>query len=158
MPAFLTALSTWLHSLATVVLIGHYLSLSTIYLPALLKNEPDSKNGPILSEISRRSRAWLYAALFIFIITGVLLMVADPNYMGLGNFGNAWSLLMLAKHLLIVVMLALGFWFNAILRVGPLMSSNSGSAQAASRFRRYASLMAICGVLVLLVTAFAQVY
>lgn len=158
MPIYLTVLSTWLHSLATVVLIGHYLLLSVIYLPVMVKDPVSLQNGAALSEISRRSRAWMYAALLIFIVTGVLLMLADPNYLGLGNFGNPWSILMLVKHLLIVFMLALGFWFNAIWRVGPLMSSNSGAALAAARFRSYSRLMAVCGVLVLLLTAFAQIY
>jgi hypothetical protein len=54
-------------------------------------------------------------------------------------------------------MIGMGFWFNAILRVGPLMSSNTGAAQAISRFRWYANAMAVCGVLVLFFTALAQV-
>ena len=63
---------------------------------------------------------------------------------------------MLIKHLLILAMIAIGFWFNAILHVGPLMSSNSGVEQAIARFSLYAKLMAGCGVLVLLLTALAQ--
>lgn len=64
---------------------------------------------------------------------------------------------MLVKHLLIVAMIAMGFWFNAIMRVGPLMSSNTGTEQAFARFRGYVNTMAVCGVLVLLFTALAQV-
>jgi hypothetical protein len=50
----------------------------------------------------------------------------------------------------------MGFWFNGILRVGPLMSSNTGAAQAQIRFRLYVNLMAIAGILVLLLTAISQ--
>ena len=157
MSQFFAALSVWLHSLATIVLIGHYLLLSLIYLPALMKDGPAHQNGAILSEISKRSRGWLYAALLIFAITGVYLTLTDPNYLGLGNFGNAWGVLMLVKHLLVLAMIAMGFWFNAVLRVGPLMSSNSGAALASARFRTYSNWMSICGVLILLLTAFAQV-
>ena len=64
---------------------------------------------------------------------------------------------MLVKHLIIVGMVGMGFWFNAILRVGPMMRSNNGAEQAARRFRLYVNLMAISGVLVLLLTALAQV-
>lgn len=152
MSQILMALSMWLHALGTVILIGHYLLLSLIYLPILAKD-----NGTILSEISKHSRTWMYLSLLIFIITGVYLTFADPNYMGLANFGNLWGILMLVKHVLILGMIAMGFWFNAILRVGPMMSSTSGAAQAATRMRLYANLMAISGVLVLLLTALAQV-
>jgi uncharacterized membrane protein len=157
MSHFLIAISVWLHSLATVVLIGHFILLALIYLPALTKNGLENNNGMMLSQISKHSRGWMYASLFIFVVTGIYLMVADPNYQGVGNFSNRWSILMLIKHLIIMMMIAMGFWFNAILRVGPQMSSNSGAIMALKNFRFYTSAMAICGTLVLLLTAFSQI-
>ncbi len=47
MSQLLIALSMWLHALATVILIGHYVLLSLIYLPVMAE-----KNQTILSEIS----------------------------------------------------------------------------------------------------------
>jgi len=153
MTQILIALSTWLHAMATVIFIGYYVLLALIFLPVLSKTE----NGTALSEMSKRSRSWMYVSLLIFIITGIYLMIADPNYLGFADFGNFWGIVMLVKHILIVGMIAMGFWFNAILRIGPLMSSNTGAAQAVARFRRYVNLMTISGVLVLLLTAIAQV-
>ena len=147
------ATSTALHALAMIVFIGHYLLLSLIYLPALSTLD---NAGKALGETSHRSRPWLYGAILVFAVTGVHLMLVNPNYMGIGNFSNPWVMLMLVKHLLIVVMIGLGFWFNAILRVGPQMSTNSGAVQARKSFHLYANAMAACGVLVLLLTAFAQ--
>jgi uncharacterized membrane protein len=151
----LFSLFTWLHAIATVVFIGHYLLLAVLYLPAFVKQKPEIA-GPILSDISKRSRSWMYTSLLVFMVTGIYLMIVDPNYLGVGDFGNAWSIAMLVKHILIVAMIGMGFVFNAFLRVGPLMSSNSGAAQAIARFGLYSRLMAACGVLVLLLTAFAQ--
>jgi len=152
MSQILIALSYWLHSLATVVFIGHFLMLSLVYLPAA-----GIGSGTTLSAISKRSRAWLYISMLVFALTGAYLTFADSNYAGIGNFSNPWAILMLVKHILLVGMIGIGFWFNAILRVGPLMSSNNGGAQAIARFRQYANLMAICGALVLLLTAISQV-
>jgi len=154
MSQILFSLSTWLHALATVIMIGHYLLLSLIYLPALAK---ENGGGVILSAISKRSRVWMYVSLGIFAVTGTHLTFVDSNYLGLGDFGNLWSVLMLVKHLLIMAMIALGFWYNAVLRVGPMMSSNHGVEQAIARFGLYSKLMAGCGVLVLLLTALAQI-
>lgn len=151
MSSILIAISIWLHNIGTIVLIGHYLLLSLLYIPAL-KNE----KATILSEISKRSRLWMYVSLLIFAVTGTYLTFADPNYLGFAKFGNVWGILMLIKHLLILGMIAMGFWFNTILRVGPMMRSNNGAEQAMLRFRLYANLMAISGVLVLLLTALAQ--
>ena len=150
MTQLLISLSYWLHALATVIFVGHFVLLAGIYLPAL------SKNGPALSEISKRSRYWLYASLVIFMVTGIYLTFVDSNYQGIGNFNNFWAMLMLVKHILIVGMLVLGFWYNAILRVGPMLSSNHPE-QAIIRFRKYINVMAMCGVLVLLLTAIAQI-
>ena len=151
MTPILIALSYWLHALATVIFIGHFVLLAVLYLPAL------ADNPAALSAISKRSRWWIYASLLVFILTGVYLMFVDPNYLGIGKFNNFWSVMMLVKHLLIVGMIGMGFWFNAVRRVGPLMSSNIGAVQALGRFRWYVNAMAICGVLVLLLTALAQV-
>jgi uncharacterized membrane protein len=78
MTQLLISLSTWLHAIATVVFIGHFVLLAGIYIPAL------SKNGSALREISKRSRPWMYAALIIFMVTGIYLTFVDPNYMGIG--------------------------------------------------------------------------
>ena len=152
----LTALSFWLHSLAMTVFIGHYLLLALIYLPAMRQN-PLDVIGPILSGISRKSRLWMYASLAIFMVTGIYLMFADPNYLGVGNFGNFWSTMMLVNHILIVVMIGTGFWFNAIWRVGPMLSSRNSAELAYGRFKLYVNIMAISSVLVLLLTALAQI-
>ena len=152
MSSILIALSVWLHAVGTVILIGHYLLLSIIYLPVLQKD-----GGVFLSQISKRSRPWMYASLVIFMVTGIYLMFADPNYLGVGDFGNFWSVMMLVKHLLIIGMIALGFWYNAYLRVGPMMASTNNAQLGIRRFRMYSRLMAISGVLILLLTALAQV-
>lgn len=152
MSQILIALSVWLHALATTVLIGHYLLLSLIYIPVLAQG-----NGAALSEISKRSRSWLYLSLLVFALTGTYLMLIDSGYLGFMDFGNFWGIMMFTKHILVFAMLALGFWYNAIQRVGPMMSSNNNAELGIKRFRTYSNLMSISGLLVLLLTALAQV-
>jgi uncharacterized membrane protein len=156
MSQFLIPLSYWLHSLATAILIGYFLILSLVCVPVFKNNQANPLSGTILSEISKHSRGWLYASLLIFIFTGIYLMLSDPNYLGLGNFGNPWSIIMLVKHILIVGMLGIGFWFNGIKRVGADLRINPDPGQALSSFSLYSKLMAVVGVLVLLLTAVSQ--
>jgi uncharacterized membrane protein len=155
MSEILIAASYFLHSVATVIFIGHHLLLSLIHIPVLSKME--AGGGVALSEISKRSRNWMYASMLVFAVTGTVITLVDPNYLGLGNFNNVWAVLMLLKHILILGMVALGFVFNAILRVGSLMRSNTGSAPAIRRFRWYCNVMSISGGAVLLLTALAQI-
>jgi uncharacterized membrane protein len=154
MSQFLIAFSLLLHSLATILLIGYYLLLCLIYLPAITAKAGETV-GVVLCDISKRSRPWLYASLLTFAATGIYLMLVNPDYHGIGNFNNPWAILMLVKHIIIMGMLAIGFWFNAILRVGPQMGA--GSVPAIGRFCLSVNLMAILGVLVLILTALAQI-
>jgi uncharacterized membrane protein len=153
MELILLSLSYWLHSLATVVFIGYFVLVAAIVLPVLSKPE----NGPALSQISKRSRWWMYGALLVFLVTGAYLTLVDSQYMGFGNFRSIWAVLMLVKHLLLLIMAGMAGWNHAILRVGPQMSANSGVEAAIARYRKYVNFMAVSGVLVLLLTALAQV-
>ncbi len=156
MSQFLIAASTWLHSLSTVIFIGYYVLLAVLYLPALQANSAGA-SGAILSEISKRSRAWLYGSLIVLAVTGAYLTLVDPKYLGLANFNNAWTILMLVKHTVVFVMVVIGFWFNAILRAGPMAGSTTGAPQAFRLFRSHANMMAAAGIVVLLLTAISVV-
>jgi hypothetical protein len=134
--------------------IGHYLLMSLVYIPA---SSGLDNAGQALGEMSPISRKWLYGSMLVFFITGVHLMLVDPNYLGIGNFSDPWALSMLIKHIVILVMIGLGLWFNFLQRVGPAMRSSSSAAQGVAKFRQYSNLMAICGVLVLALTALSQV-
>ncbi len=152
MSEIVVALLIWLHSLATVVFIGYFVVLSFIIIPPLAEAE----SGPQLALISNKSRGWLYAALLSFIATGVFLMFADPEYLGFMDLGNLWGVAMLVKHVLVLLMIGLGFWFNGLIRVGPMMNKEEGASKEIARFRIYINWMTGIGLLVLLLTALAQ--
>jgi uncharacterized membrane protein len=157
MAQVLLASALWLHALATTIFVGYFLLQALIYVPVLGAEQSLPTAGPLLSRISHRSRVWLYVSILLYIVSGIYLTYVNPQYRGLANFSNAWALLMLAKHILIAIMIILGFWFNAVRRVGPLMSSNSGAPAALGRFRSYVRAMSGLGAAILLLTAVAQV-
>lgn len=175
----LIALSLWLHSVATVVLIGHFLLLSLVYLPYLSVELDGLGVAKALDAISRRMRPWLTGSLLVFAVTGAYLMLVNQSYEGIGRFGNAWSLLMLVKHVLVVALIGLVVFLNAAVKRAMAtptgdMSAGSGSPAGltAPRLGKHAeagrprlcggevrlavNALAICGVLVLLLTAIAQ--
>ena len=82
--------------------------------------------------------------------------IVDSNYLGIGDFSNPWAVLMVVKHLVVVAMIVIGFWFNAIKQVGQDLRSYPNDPQRMARFRRYVNAMTICGVLVVVLTAFVQ--
>jgi putative copper export protein len=81
------------------------------------------------------------------VVTGVYLMLVNDSYHGVGHFDNAWSVLMLTKHLLIFVMVGLGLRLNNSLNAG---------GKLPDRFNSLLNAISTSGLLVLLLTAFAQ--
>lgn len=156
MSQILNALSYWLHSLATVIFIGYFLLQAILYIPVLANTQSIPQGGLVFSQVSKRSRFWMYGSFLVFLVTGVILMILDAEYMGVGNFSNGWSILMLLKHFLILGMVGLGFWFNFIVRIGPMMDKNPIPENILNRYKKYILWMSLSGILVLLLTAISQ--
>jgi uncharacterized membrane protein len=144
-----------LHTLATIEFVGFYLVMTTIILPVFTTKT--SSGMETLSEISKRSRWWLYSAMVVLALTGTYLTIVDGNYAGIGNFNSAWAILMLIKHIVMLLMVVLGFWFNAIKRVGAGMLSTSNASIGLLRLKRYCYLMNYFGIGILFFTAIGQV-
>ncbi len=111
MSAVVIALFTWLHTLATVVFVGHYVFLTLVYLPVLERRTNCDQLRELLVQVTGRLRPYFGGSLLVFLVTGTYLMFANPQYLGLGNFfGNAWSVLLVTKHVLVVAFLALAIY------------------------------------------------
>ncbi len=154
----LLILSLWLHNLATVVMIGYYLLLSLVYLPYLNQEFSGVMVGMALEKISAHIRPWLGASLLVFIITGLYLMLGNEQYLGFGDFGNAWSVLMLVKHVLVLVMIGLSIFLNLALTKGLAAPAplHNPHFEPWGRLQVIIHSLSISGLLVLLLTAMAQ--
>ena len=155
MTPILLAVSIWLHALATVVLIGHYTLLGLIYLPAFTQQLKGSALGATLESVAGRARLFVFGSLGIFVVTGVYLMLGDANYRGFGDFGNAWSVVMLVKHILVLAMIGIGAYIDRGILTRLADAATTGAA--ARSLRQAANAMMVCGTVVLLLTAAAQV-
>jgi len=109
------AVSYFFHLVATVVWIGGLVTLVLLVLPAArraLLEQPTLY--AFLSRIRRGFVPLSNLSLAVLIVTGLIQMSGDPNYDGLLQFTNTWSMVMLLKHGAILVMVILG----AILQLG----------------------------------------
>jgi uncharacterized membrane protein len=111
MSTYLVAFSNWLHVLATIVMIGYFLFTSLIYLPVFERQMQANALRDLLEQVSARLRPFFGGSLLIFLVTGTHLMLINQNYLGLGDFfGNPWSVLIVIKHVLVLVFLALAIF------------------------------------------------
>ena len=153
MSTFLVALSTWLHALATIVMIGYYVFTSLIYLPILERQMQPNALGDLLEQVSARLRPYFGGSLLIFLVTGTHLMLINENYLGLGNFfGNPWSILIVIKHVLVLTFLALAVYSERAF----LGQISDEKPEALKQFRRAMNINLIQGLVILLLTSMAQ--
>jgi uncharacterized membrane protein len=153
MSTFLVGISTWLHTLATVVMVGHYVFASLVYLPTFESRFKGAAPRELLEGTSARLRPFFGGSLLIFIVTGTHLMLINENYMGLGDFfGSSWSTLIIVKHVLVLAFIALAVLSERIFV--PQISEQK--PEALKRFRLSLAANLILGVLILLLTTIAQ--
>lgn len=149
----LVALSTWLHALATIVMIGYFVFASLIYLPVFERQMQANALRDLLEKVSARLRPFFGGSLLIFLVTGTHLMLINKNYLGLGNFfANPWSILMVSKHVLVLAFLALAI-FSERAFLGQISDKKP---EALRQFRWALNINMILGVMILLLTSIAQ--
>jgi uncharacterized membrane protein len=146
------ALSTWLHTLATVVMVGHYALTSLVYLPIYERQIEGVALSNLFNAISLRLRPFIGASLLIFIVTGIHLMLGSEKYLGLGNFGNLWGALIVIKHVVVIAFIGLGIFTERAL----VSQLSKERPESLNQLRLALNAMTILGAGVLLLTAIAQ--
>lgn len=134
MSLLILSVSHFLHLLATVVWIGGIVIILAVILPggrAALASP--SARGGLMKEIAKRFSPMANISILVLIVTGVIIARRDPDFKGVLEFTNPWSVVMLLKHLLVASMITVHFYRGLVLnpRIGRL-SSQAGDAQAAS--------------------------
>ena len=154
MSTFLVALSTWLHVLATIVIIGYFLFTTLIYLPVFERRMKAPDLRDLLEQVSARLRPFFGGSLLIFLVTGTHLMLINEKYLGLGSFfGNSWSTLIVIKHVLVLPFLVLAVFSERAY----LSQISDQKPQALKQFRWAVNINAVLGLVILLLTSIAQV-
>jgi uncharacterized membrane protein len=153
MTIFLVALSTWLHTLATIVMVGYYLFTSLIFLPIFESQMQGTALRNLLERVSNRLRPYFGGSLLIFMITGTYLMLINEAYLGLGNFfANPWSILIVVKHVLVVAFLALAMYSERVF----LAQISDEKTDALKKFRLALNINTFLGLFIILLTSIAQ--
>ena len=160
MSAVIVAIATFLHVLATVVLVGHYLLLGFVYLPGLRRRLRGPALVAAVDELDLAARPWLIGAFAVFGITGTALMFLNPSYTGwVGLAGNPWAVLLLAKHAVVALMIVGAIVLEAAAFPAAVDMNSTEDERARSFGRLLLALrgMAAGGIVVLILTAVAQV-
>jgi uncharacterized membrane protein len=154
----------WLHMLATVAWIGGIVSISILVLPAAHKSLKPADLLAFIEAIQKRLEPLAWFSLGLLIATGLFQLSANSHYNGFFDVSTQWSLAILIKHGLVVVMIvvsAVQTWevLPAIRRT--LMQRDKGASEEEivklqKREERLLRMNFILSILILGATALAR--
>lgn len=163
-PTWALALTYWLHLFATVAWVGSLAGVSLLVLPAM-KRSLDSENQLVFIEaMQKRLEPIAWFSMSLLLATGLFQMSVNPHYDGILSTSTQWSLAILVKHLLGIIMIvvsAIQTWeVIPAIRRAIVRSRKSNNADEIDSLRRREVLLLRTNfglsLLILLATAFAR--
>jgi len=104
-PTWAIAFVFWLHMLATVVWLGGLAAIAILILPAAKRVLKPSDQLAFIEGIQRRLEPLAWFSLAILIVTGLFQLSINPHYDGFLSTSGQWSLTILTKHMLVILMI-----------------------------------------------------
>lgn len=163
-PSWALALTYWLHLLATVTWIGSLAGVSFLVLPAMRRSLNAETQLIFIEAMQRRLEPIAWFSMSLLVLTGLFQMSVNPHYDGFLSASTQWSLSILIKHLLGIVMVvvsAIQTWevIPAIRRAIVRSKKTQNAEELEGLRRREILLLRInfgLSILILLATSFAR--
>jgi uncharacterized membrane protein len=153
-----------MHFIATVVWVGSLAAMMILVLPAMKRTlDPDSQLT-LMEAVQTRLEPIAWFSISLLILSGLFQMSVNPHYDGFLSTSTQWSLAILAKHFLGVIMVvvsAIQTWevFPAIRRAILLSKKTKNQDELDALRRREYRLLQInflVAILILGATAVAR--
>lgn len=163
-PSWALALIYWLHLLATVIWIGSLAGISFLVLPAMRRSLSPETQLVFIEAMQKRLEPIAWFSMSLLVLTGLFQMSVNPHYDGFISISTQWSLAILTKHLLGIIMVvvsAIQTWeVIPAIRRAIVKSKKSQNADELESLRRREILLLRMNfglsILILLATAFAR--
>jgi uncharacterized membrane protein len=105
----------FLHLLATVTWIGGMAANILVILPSTREVLEPAVIGRFIGAVMKRFRRIVYGSVITLLLCGVPLTLLNENFVGLGQFDNAWSQVILIKHLFVTALVLLAVYSFEVL-------------------------------------------
>jgi len=164
-PTWALALVFWLHMLATVAWLGGLAAIAILVLPVTRRVLKPTDQLAFIEGIQRRLEPLAWFSLAILIVTGLFQLSVNPHYDGFLSTTGQWSLAILTKHSLVVLMIvvsAIQTWevLPAIRRGLVRIEKGQASEEEVKRLQKQETLLLRLNIglsiLILAATAFAR--
>ena len=163
-PVWAVTVTYWLHFIATVMWVGSLASITFLVLPAMKRTLDLPAQLALIEAIQRRFEPVTWFSLSALVLTGLFQMSVNPHYDGFLSTSSQWSLAILAKHFLgmvVITLSAIQTWdvIPSIRRALLLSKKTNNLDQLDSLRRRELRLLQInlaVAILILAATAIAR--
>jgi uncharacterized membrane protein len=162
-PSWSVAVTFWLHMLAVVTWIGSLVSISVLILPAATRTLKPVDQLVFIDAIQRRLEPVAWFSISLLVVTGLFQMSVNVHYNGFLATSDQWSLAILAKHALVVILIvvsAMHTWdVLPTIRRELMKKDRADQGKLASLHQRETILLRtslVLAVLILLATAVAR--
>ncbi len=102
--AWILAIIYWLHLLATVTWIGSLAAINLLVLPASTRTLKLVDQLSFIAALQKRLEPLAWFCMGLLLVTGLFQLSTSPHYDGFLDISTQWSLAILVKHGLAVVM------------------------------------------------------
>lgn len=165
----------WLHMIFTVLWVGVLAALKIFLHPFIRGSSSENNHALLRLKLLQRSNPAVLFSLAVLAATGLLQMSAHPSYQGFLDINSRWSLAILVKHILFLIMAVISAYLawgltpdlERLLLIGtrmPTPTSDEDGGSSAQKLMRLANRIDFCqslnlvlGICVLALTAVARV-
>ena len=102
--AWILAIIYWLHLLATVTWIGSLAAINLLVLPASTRTLKLVDQLSFIAALQKRLEPLAWFCMGLLLVTGLFQLSTSPHYDGFLDISTQWSLAIIVKHGLAVVM------------------------------------------------------
>lgn len=147
----ISGLVTFLHDLFTAAWIGGLITLGFSVMPSVKKvlgKEPQTKK--VMEEIQKKHKVLVFISIIGLVLTGLLQANRSTEFIGLFSFGNAYSVVLTVKHILVILMISIALYRSLALA--------STSTPNQERLKKALMMLNIVfGIIILLLSGFTAV-
>ncbi len=163
-PFWVLGLIFWLHMLATVTWIGSLVAMSFLVMPAATKTLKPVEQLAFLTAMQTRLEPIAWFSMGLLFVTGLFQLSTNPHYNGFLSVSGQWSIAILVKHSLAVIMVVVSAILTwevlPAIRRGLMRAGKADPAELVRLQRKETLLLRlnlILALLILAATALARV-
>jgi uncharacterized membrane protein len=148
-----------MHIFGITVWLGGLMFQGAVITPVIQHETQQTQS--VFRILSKRFTGFIWMSVWTIFITGLLMMLLNPKFVWF-QYHDRWSMLLLWKQIIFVVMIFYAFGYARMLQYLDLPSSNGGYDEKVGLYRQrlhqFRTISIILGILALFLSAAMRIY